>query len=43
MEFSTIIQFMWQDDIRAVASFIKEYLDVYPDIVSDQVLASDQP
>ena len=33
VNFSTIIQFMWQDDMRAVAFFIKVYLDVYYDVV----------
>ena len=38
-----MIQFMWQDDMRAVASFIKGCLDVYYDAESNQIKASDQP
>lgn len=34
---------MWQDDVRAVASFIKETLDVYYDAERNQIRASDQP
>jgi hypothetical protein len=34
---------MWQDDMRAVASFIKHCLDVYFDTGFNKVLAADQP
>ena len=38
-----MIQSMWQDDMHAVASFIKECLDVYYGAESNQFRASDQP
>ena len=40
---ATMIQFMWQDDIRGVAMFIKECLGVYYGTVPDGGQASDQP
>ena len=38
-----MIQFMWQDDIRGVAVFIKECLEVYYGTDPDGGQASDQP
>ena len=40
---ATMIQFMWQDDIRGVAVFIKECLEVYYGTDPDGGQASDQP
>ena len=40
---ATMIQFMWQDDIRGVAMFIKECLGVYHGADPDGGQASDQP
>ena len=40
---ATMLQFMWQDDIRGVAMFIKECLGVYYGTDPDGGQASDQP
>ena len=40
---ATMIQFMWQDDIRGVAMYIKECLGVYYGNDPDGGQASDQP
>ncbi len=40
---ATMLQFMWQDDIRGVAMFIKECLGVYHGTDPDGGQASDQP
>ena len=39
----TMIQFMWQDDIRGAAVLIKECLEVYYGTDPDGGQASDQP
>ena len=38
-----MLQFMWQDDIRGVAMFIKECLGVFYGTDPDGGQASDQP
>ena len=40
---ATMLHFMWQDDIRGVAMFIKECLEVYYGTDPDGGQASDQP